>query len=95
GVVNPDGKAEIRAVKVGQPYGRTMIVVTEGLKLGEKVIVEGFQRVREGMEVSSKPFTDASTTQGAQNDSKKNSTSQTVSATAGQKSGESGVRPSG
>jgi hypothetical protein len=29
-VVNPDGKAEIRAVKVGQLYGRNMIVVTRG-----------------------------------------------------------------
>ena len=89
-VVNPDGKAEIRAVKVGQLYGRNMIVVTEGVKLGEKVIVEGFQRVRQGMEVSAKPYTDASTTQGAQNDSKRNSTSQMKSATAGQ----SGVEPS-
>jgi RND family efflux transporter MFP subunit len=94
-VVNPDGKADIRAVKVGQLYGRNMIVVTEGLKLGEKVIVEGFQRVRQGMEVSAKPFTDASTTQGAQNDSGRNSTSQTKSATADQKSGESGVRQAG
>jgi membrane fusion protein (multidrug efflux system) len=93
-VVNPDGKAEIRAVKVGQQYGRNMIVVTQGLKMGEKVIVEGFQRVRQGMEVSAKPFTEESTTQGAKDDSKKNSTSQTKSATAGQKSGESGVRPS-
>lgn len=93
-VVNPDGKAEIRAIKVGQLYGRSMIVVTEGVKLGEKVIVEGFQRVRQGSEVSAKPYTDASTTQGAQNDSKRNSTSQTKSATAGQKSGESGVGPS-
>jgi membrane fusion protein, multidrug efflux system len=88
-VVNPDGKAEIRAVKVGQLYGRNMIVVNEGLKMGEKVIVEGFQRVRQGMEVSTKPFTGASTTQGAQDDSGKNSTSQMKSATAGQKSGES------
>jgi membrane fusion protein (multidrug efflux system) len=94
-VVNPDGKAEIRAVKVGQLYGRNMIVVTQGLKLGEKVIVEGFQRVRQGMEVSAKPYTDGSTTQGAQDHSEKNSTNQTKTAASGQKSGESGVRPSG
>ena len=86
-VVNPDGKAEIRAVKVGQLYGRNMIVVTQGVKLGEKVIVEGFQRVRQGMEVSAKPYTGTSATQGAQNDSKTKSTSQTKSATAGRKSG--------
>ena len=54
-VVNPDGKAEIRAVKVGETY-QGMIVVTEGLKAGEKVIVEGFQRVRQGIPVSAKPY---------------------------------------
>jgi membrane fusion protein, multidrug efflux system len=76
-------------VKVGQLYGRNMIVVTQGVKLGEKVIVEGFQRVRQGMEVSAKPYTDTSTANGAQDNSERNSTSQTKSATAGQKSGES------
>jgi membrane fusion protein (multidrug efflux system) len=89
-VVHPDGKAEIRAVKVGQLSGRNMIVVTQGLKAGEKVIVEGFQRVRQGMPVSAKPYTGASTTEGAQNDSDKNSSDQTKDATAGQKSSESG-----
>jgi len=93
-VVNPDGKAEIRAVKVGQLYGRNMIVVTQGLKAGEKVIVVGFQRVRQGIDVSAKPYTDASTKQGAQDDWEKNSSGQTNGTTAGQKSGESGVRPS-
>jgi membrane fusion protein, multidrug efflux system len=93
-VVNPDGKAEIRAVKVGQLYGRNMIVVTQGLKAGEKVIVEGFQRVRQGIHVSAKPYTDTSPKQGAQDDSEKNSSGQTNGTTAGQKSGESGVRPS-
>jgi membrane fusion protein, multidrug efflux system len=95
GVVNPDGKAEIRAVKVGQLYGRNMIVVTQGLKLGEKVIVEGFQRVRQGLEVSAKPYQETSTTQGAQDDSQRNSTSQTKPATTGRKSAESGVKQSG
>ena len=54
-VVNSDGKAEIRAVKVGSAFGR-MIVITDGLKAGEKVIVEGFQKVRQGMQVSAKPY---------------------------------------
>jgi RND family efflux transporter MFP subunit len=54
-VVNSDGKAEIRAVKVGSVFGR-MIVITDGLKVGEKVIVEGFQKVRQGMQVSAKPY---------------------------------------
>jgi membrane fusion protein (multidrug efflux system) len=54
-VVNSDGKAEIRAVKVGSVFGR-MIVITDGLKAGETVIVEGFQKVRQGMQVSAKPY---------------------------------------
>ena len=54
-IVNPDGKAEIRAVTLGAIYGQ-MVVVTEGLKLGDKVIVEGFQRVRQGMAVTAKPY---------------------------------------
>ena len=66
-VVNPDGKAEIRAVKVGATY-RTMIVVTEGLKVGEKVIVEGFQRVRQGMPVSAKPYTERDNREELKND---------------------------
>ena len=63
-VVNPDGKAEIRAVKVGAIPINEMIVVTEGLKAGEKVIVEGFQRVRQGMPVSAKPYTEAPKSRG-------------------------------
>jgi RND family efflux transporter MFP subunit len=54
GIVNPDGKAEIRAVTLGEIYGQ-MVVVKEGLKLGDKVIVEGFQRIRQGMPVTAKP----------------------------------------
>jgi membrane fusion protein, multidrug efflux system len=55
-VVNPDGKAEIRAIKVGETY-QNMVQVTDGLRAGEKVIVEGFQRVRQGLPVSAKPYT--------------------------------------
>ena len=50
-----------------------MIVVTEGLKAGEKVIVEGFQRVRQGIPVSAKPYTDSSKTEGTQDASEKKS----------------------
>lgn len=72
-VVNPDGKAEIRAVKVGETY-QGMIVVTEGLKAGERVIVEGFQRVRQGIPVSAKPY-EAPKTEGAKDVSEKKSSS--------------------
>jgi membrane fusion protein, multidrug efflux system len=57
-VVNSDNKAEIREVKLGPVFGR-MIVVKEGLKAGERVIVEGFQRIRQGMQVSAKPYSES------------------------------------
>ncbi len=63
-VVNPDGKAEIRAVTVGPVYG-PLIVIKNGVKAGERVIVEGFQKVRQGMQVTAKPFTEESKNQGA------------------------------
>jgi RND family efflux transporter MFP subunit len=71
-VVSPDGKAEIRAIKVGPTFGQ-MIVVTDGLKAGEKVIVEGFQKVRQGTQVLAKPYTDSMKAQEAQEAAKKSS----------------------
>jgi len=38
--------------------------VTDGLKAGEKVIVEGFQRVRQGTPVSAKPYTEGAEKRG-------------------------------
>ena len=55
GVVGADNKADIRAVKIGPRYNR-QVVVTEGLKEGDKVIVEGMQKVRPGMAVNAKPY---------------------------------------
>jgi RND family efflux transporter MFP subunit len=55
GVVGADNKADIRAIKIGPRYNR-QVVVTEGLKEGEKVIVEGMQKVRPGMAVNAKPY---------------------------------------
>jgi membrane fusion protein, multidrug efflux system len=71
-IVNPDGKAEIRALTLGPIYGQ-MVVVKEGLKLGEKVIVEGFQRVRQGMPVIAKPYTGSFEMGGNQEALQKNS----------------------
>jgi membrane fusion protein, multidrug efflux system len=73
GVVGPNGKAEIRAVKLGPMYGR-LIVVTEGLKAGEKVIVEGFQKIRQGIEVSAKPYTNLPKSEGSKETSEKKPT---------------------
>jgi membrane fusion protein (multidrug efflux system) len=55
GVVGKDNKAEIRPIKIGPRYNR-QVVVTEGLKEGEKVIVEGIQKVRPGMTLTAKPY---------------------------------------
>jgi RND family efflux transporter MFP subunit len=74
-VVSADGKAEIRAIKVGPVFGQ-MIVVTDGLKAGEKVIVEGFQKVRQGTQVLAKPYTDSTKSREAQNTSKEASSGQ-------------------
>jgi len=59
GVVDADGKAEIRPVKVGPRIG-TDWVITSGLKPGEKVIVEGLQKIKSGAAVVAKPWTPAS-----------------------------------
>jgi membrane fusion protein (multidrug efflux system) len=56
GIVNADGKAEIRPVKVGARVG-TDWVITSGLKPGEKVIVEGLQKIKSGVPVIAKPWT--------------------------------------
>jgi membrane fusion protein, multidrug efflux system len=55
-IVGTDGKAEIRPVQVGPRVG-TDWVISSGLKAGEKVIVEGIQKVKSGMPVVAKPWT--------------------------------------
>jgi membrane fusion protein (multidrug efflux system) len=57
-VVSPDNKANFRVVKVGNQIG-TNWIITEGLQLGEKVIVQGFMKVGEGTPVDPKPFVPA------------------------------------
>lgn len=49
-VVAADNKAGTRPVRVGRASG-TRWVITDGLKDGEKIIVEGFQKVQPGGEV--------------------------------------------
>ncbi len=53
-LVDGSGKVEFRNVKVG-PRVDSLWVIDDGLKTGEKVIVEGLQRVKPGMTVSAKP----------------------------------------
>jgi membrane fusion protein (multidrug efflux system) len=54
-VVSPENKVAIKPVKVGQWFGQ-LWVIDEGLKVGEKVVAEGTQKVRDGMVVNPKPF---------------------------------------
>jgi membrane fusion protein (multidrug efflux system) len=49
-VVGADNKAEIRTVKVGERMG-SLWVVEAGLKPGERVVVEGLQKVRDNKPV--------------------------------------------
>ena len=70
-VLTPENKAVFRPVKVGDRVGPNWII-TEGLKPGEKVVVEGIQKVqafaaaapqlaKEGIPVVPKPYEPAST----------------------------------
>jgi len=49
-VVNPQGKVEVRPVKVSRALGDKWLV-EDGLKAGDKVIVEGLQKIAPDMPV--------------------------------------------
>jgi len=53
--VDGENKVSIRAVKVGDRVGNQWIIA-DGLNPGERVIAEGVQKVRPGMQVNPKPF---------------------------------------
>ena len=52
-IVKPDSTVEQRMVKAGERVGNLWII-DSGLKPGEKVIVEGLQKVKPGVQVSAK-----------------------------------------
>ena len=54
-VVNADKSINIRPVKLGDTSG-SMIVIEDGVKAGEQVVVEGQQKIREGMKVNVEPY---------------------------------------
>jgi RND family efflux transporter MFP subunit len=54
-VVGSDGRAAMRPVQVGARTG-TMWIIQDGLRPGERVVVEGQQNLRPGMPVQTKPF---------------------------------------
>ena len=53
-LVNAKGAVESRPVETSGVQGQNWIV-TNGLKAGDKVIVDGVAKVKEGQEVSAKP----------------------------------------
>ncbi len=56
GIIGEGDKAEIRPVKVGARSGSDW-VITSGLKPGERVVVEGLQKIKSGSPVVAKPWT--------------------------------------
>ena len=54
-LITADNKADIRPVTVGERHGSDWIIL-DGVKAGEKVVVEGVQKARPGTPVDPKPF---------------------------------------
>jgi membrane fusion protein (multidrug efflux system) len=52
-VVGPDEKVQLRQVKVG-PSSGTLRIVTDGVKEGERVVVDGLQAARDGAKVTAR-----------------------------------------
>ena len=63
GVVTSDAKVDVRTVRAGEQVG-DLWIIEEGLHPGEKVVVEGFARVRPGMVVRASPASDSSPASG-------------------------------
>ncbi len=53
--LTPDNKVEIRPITISSAEGNDWIV-TSGLKAGDKVILEGLQKIQPGMVVKPVPF---------------------------------------
>lgn len=52
-VVKPDNKVDIRSIKVGERIG-ALWVIDQGVQPGERVVVEGLQKLKAGMTVNPK-----------------------------------------
>ena len=63
-VVDSNNKVTFRNVKVGQRED-SLWVVDEGLEPGQRVVVEGLQRVRDGVTVAARNVPDATATTGS------------------------------
>jgi membrane fusion protein (multidrug efflux system) len=62
-VVGDDNKVAVENVKVGDRVG-PLWMITEGLKAGQLVIADGAMKVRPGVQVNPKPFTENAPGQG-------------------------------
>ncbi len=54
-VVGPDNKIDVRNVTTGDRAG-DLWIITNGLKAGERVVVEGLQKCQPGAEVTPQPY---------------------------------------
>ncbi|MGO9833154.1 MAG: efflux RND transporter periplasmic adaptor subunit [Polyangiaceae bacterium] len=59
GVVGPDDKVQLRRVEVG-PSVQGLRVIDKGVNEGERIVVEGVQKISDGAQVVPKPVPDAS-----------------------------------
>jgi RND family efflux transporter MFP subunit len=62
-VVGPDDKVEIRPVQTGDRID-SLWIIEKGLSPGDRVVVEGIQKVKPGMVVNPKPAAEPATTPG-------------------------------
>ncbi len=54
-IVGSDNKVHIEPIKIGAKSG-DMWIVTDGLKLGDRVVADGIQKVQDGIMVNPKPY---------------------------------------
>jgi membrane fusion protein (multidrug efflux system) len=66
-VVDAEGKAQLRILTLDRAIGDEWLV-TDGLEAGDRVIVEGLQKVRNGVEVKAVPFKAQGTPQASSGD---------------------------
>lgn len=63
-ILKDDGTLELRPVRAGRVLG-TRQVIDDGLKPGEQVVVEGFQKIRPGARFKGEPWKPAAAVNGA------------------------------
>jgi membrane fusion protein (multidrug efflux system) len=64
-VVNESNTVEVRPVQVGERYGSQWVIL-DGLKPGERVVVEGVQKATQGAQVNVEPYTGPATAPASQ-----------------------------